>query len=253
MITDRSYVAGLLLMFLSGAVLVAGMALTPPLLQQIYNYGVLESGYLTGVRGIAAMFAMIASGRLVDKFDVRWLLLFGVLGIAASLYVLSLASLEMGPGLIIWSSLLQGAGVGFVFIPIQAVAFASVPPNLRTKASSMFNLSRNFGGSVAVAIVGSLLARGAQVSHADLSQYVNPQNMPIADPGLIGVLGDAGQSVMVMIEAEIMRQSLFLSYLGDFRLMMWASLAMLPLILLADFGKGGKKQEERTEHPVHLD
>jgi DHA2 family multidrug resistance protein len=232
MFVDRNFGFALLFMAVTGVLLLAGLALLPPLLQQLFGYSVLDSGFLTAPRGVGTLVSMMLAGRLTGKIDARILIFFGMSCLATSLWQMSAFTLVMGSSEIIVSGVVQGFGLGFIFVPLQSLAFASLAPSYRTTGAALLNLSRNIGGSVGISVVTSLLARNLQVSHSDLAAHITPYSLPIADPSVLERLGQYGDSAAAMIDLEINRQALMIAYLDDFHAMMWLTLAALPLVLL---------------------
>lgn len=232
MFVDRNFSFALLFMAVTGVLLLAGLALLPPLLQHLFGYSVLDSGFLTAPRGIGTLVSMMLAGRLTGKVDSRLLIFFGISCLAVSLWQMSAFSLVMGSSEIIVSGIVQGFGLGFIFVPLQSLAFASLAPRHRTTGAALLNLSRNIGGSVGISIVTALLARNLQVSHSDLAAHITPYTLPPADPSVLDRLGGFGDSAAAMIDMEINRQALMIAYLDDFHAMMLLTLAALPLVLL---------------------
>jgi DHA2 family multidrug resistance protein len=232
MFADSNFSFAILFMAVTGVLLLAGLALLPPLLQQLYGYSVLQSGFLTTPRGVGTLISMMVAGRLTGKVDARLLIFAGIALMAFSLWQMSGFTLVMGSRPIIISGIVQGLGLGLIFVPLQALAFASLAPSYRTTGASLLNLSRNIGGSVGISVVTALLARNAQISHADIASTVTQANLPAASPAVLGQAGAMGDSAMAMLNAEISRQALMISYLDDFHLMMLLSLAALPLVWL---------------------
>jgi DHA2 family multidrug resistance protein len=217
--------------------LLAGLALLPPLLQQLFGYSVLQSGFLTAPRGVGTLISMMLAGRLTGKVDARLLIFTGIALMALSLWQMSGFTLVMNSRPIIISGIVQGLGLGLIFVPLQALAFASLPPAYRTTGASLLNLSRNIGGSVGISVVTFLLARNVQVSHADLASNVTASSLPAASPAVVGQLANLGDAAMAMLNAEINRQALMIAYIDDFHVMMLVTLAALPLVWLLRKGK----------------
>ncbi|GLR46306.1 DHA2 family efflux MFS transporter permease subunit [Sphingomonas astaxanthinifaciens] len=239
MFADRNFATGLLFMAVTGVLLLAGLALLPPLLQRLYGYSVLQSGILTAPRGVGTLISMLVAGRLVGKFDSRLLVVAGISFMATSLWMMTGFALDQPAGPVIWSGVVQGLGIGLIFVVMQSLAFATLAPQLRTAAASLLNLSRNIGGSVGIAIVGSQLVRMTQVAHADIASNVTASTIPTLDPGLLERIGQEGDVALAVINAEVTRQALFIAYLDDFYLMMWVTLAAIPLVLLLRKAKAG--------------
>lgn len=232
MFADRNFATGLLFMAVTGVLLLAGLALLPPLLQHVYGYSVLQSGILTAPRGVGTLISMLVAGRLVGKLDSRLLIVAGISLMATSLWMMTGFALDQPSGPVIWSGVVQGLGIGLIFVVMQSLAFATLAPMLRTSAASLLNLARNIGGSIGIAVVGSQLVRMTQVSHADIASHVTASTIPTLDPGLLERIGQEGDVALAIINAEVTRQAVFIAYLDDFWLMMWITLAALPLVLL---------------------
>ena len=228
---DRNFVTGLIFMAVTGVLLLAGLALLPPLLQRLYGYSVLDSGFLTAPRGIGTLISMVIAGRLVGKIDARLLILGGISLMALSLWQMSGFTLEMDRQPIIISGVVQGLGIGLMFVPLQTLAFSSLAPHYRTTAASLFNLARSLGGSIGISMVTTLLARNVQVSHADLAQHVTQSTIANLPPQ-IAAAEPLAQSGLALLDSEITRQAMMIAYIDDFHLMMLVCLAAAPLLLL---------------------
>jgi DHA2 family multidrug resistance protein len=232
MFADRNFAFALAFMAVTGVLLLAGLALLPPLLQILYGYSVLQSGFLTAPRGIGTLVSMMLAGRLTGKVDARLLIFCGIGCLALSLWQMSGFTLVMSSRPIVVSGLVQGLGLGFIFVPLQALAFASLPPSYRTTGASLLNLARNIGGSVGISVVSFLLARNAQVSHEDLVGHINWAAIPAGLQNMLPQVGGAADAGMAMLDGEINRQALMIAYLDDFRAMMWVTLASMPFVWL---------------------
>ncbi len=232
MFADRNFALGMFFMVVTGVLLLAGLALLPPLLQRLYGYSVLQSGLLTMPRGIGTLISMLVAGRLVGKIDARAMVALGMALLAGSLWVMTWFALDQGSKLVIVSGIIQGLGLGFMFVTIQSLAFATLVPRLRTHAASLLNLSRNIGGSIGISLVASLLARNVQVAHADMAARIGDQQLPAISGAVVGQLGLPAETAVALINAEINRQAAFIAYLDDFWIMMWVTLAAVPLVLL---------------------
>jgi DHA2 family multidrug resistance protein len=112
------------------------------------------------------------------------------------------------------------------------VTFSTLPSDLRNEGTALYSLIRNIGMSIGVSIVITLLARFTQAGHAGLVTFVNPFWLPLQAAADAGVLDPTTPSGLALIDAEVTRQAALLAYLQDFRLMMWVTIAALPLVLL---------------------
>jgi DHA2 family multidrug resistance protein len=239
MFADRNFATGILFMAVTGVLLLAGLALLPPLLQNMYGYSVLQSGFLTAPRGVGTLISMLLAGRLVGKIDSRLLVGIGVALMGVSLYMMTGFAIDQPSRPVIVSGVVQGLGLGLIFVPLQSLAFETLAPRLRTTAAALLNLSRNIGGSVGISVVSTQLVRMTQVAHADLAQEITQQTIPTANPEILQtVVPVAGPAALAYINAMITKQALFIAYLDDFKLMMIVTFAVLPLLL---FMKRGNK------------
>jgi len=239
MFTDRNFATSLLFMAVTGVLLLAGLALLPPLLQNMYGYSVLQSGFLTAPRGLGTLFSMLIAGRLTGKVDARLLVGIGVVLMGVSLYMMTGFAIDQPSRPVIVSGVVQGLGLGLIFVPLQTLAFETLATRMRTTGAALLNLSRNIGGSVGISIVSAQLVRMTQVAHADLAQSITQQTIPTANPEILQtVVPVAGPAALAYINAMITKQALFIAYLDDFKLMMIVTFAVLPLLL---FMKRGNK------------
>ena len=237
MFADRNFSTGLLFMAVTGVLLLAGLALLPPLLQNLYGYSVLQSGYLTAPRGVGTLISMLVAGRLTGKIDARLLVGIGVTLMGVSLWMMTGFALEQSSTPVIMSGVVQGLGLGLIFVPLQSLAFETLAPKMRTTAAALLNLSRNIGGSVGISVVSAQLVRMTQVAHADLASTITEQTIPTVDPTLLQTIAPQGTTAIAMINAEVTRQAVFIAYLDDFKLMMLVTFAVLPLLLLMRKGQ----------------
>ena len=238
MFADRNFSTGLLFMAVTGVLLLAGLALLPPLLQNLYGYSVLQSGFLTAPRGVGTLISMLLAGRLVGRVDSRLLVGIGVALMGVSLWMMTGFALEQPSRPVVMSGVVQGLGLGLIFVPLQSLAFETLAPQMRTTAASLLNLSRNIGGSVGISIVSAQLVRMTQVAHADLATQVTQQTIPTSSSEMLQTIGPAvGPPALAFINAEVTRQALFIAYLDDFKLMMLVTFAVLPLLLLMKRGR----------------
>jgi DHA2 family multidrug resistance protein len=234
MLKDRNFVVGLIFIFTIGIILLATMALLPPMLQGIFGYPVITSGLVLAPRGVGTMISMLAVGRLVQKVDARLLIMTGLLLVAYSLWDMTGFSPEMNSTPIVINGVVQGLGLGLVFVPLSTLAFATLRPEFRTEASSLFSLVRNLGSSVGISIMATFLAQNTQVNHAELVTRVTPFD-PVLDgfvmPNGVSV-ANGGAAALAYVNQLATTQAQMIAYLDDFKLMAFVTLACLPMLLL---------------------
>jgi DHA2 family multidrug resistance protein len=230
MITDRNVLTGAIFMFVVGLIALAVMALLPPLLQGIYRYSVMDAGILLSSRGIGVVITMALVGRIIGFTDPRVLAALGIFLVAVSLWLMTGWAIDQGWQHVVTSGLIQGFGLGLVFVPMNVISFATISSAYRTDAAAFINLWRNIGSSLGVSIMAAMLARNIQVSHADLAQHITGERVPV-DPTVATALGDSGIPILSLVDAEITRQATMIAFLDDFKLMAIACVFVIPLLL----------------------
>ena len=170
---DRNFLSALFLMFVVGAILLASSALLPPYLQNLAGYSVFDTGMLMAPRGFGTMFAMMFAGRLAMRIDPRFLMTCGIALLLWSMWDMSGWTPQIDSTTLIIVTFLQGVGMGFVFVPLNLTAFATLAPHYRTDGSALMNLTRNIGSAIGVSVTTTVLATSVQVMHSQLSGYAS--------------------------------------------------------------------------------
>ncbi|UZK67171.1 DHA2 family efflux MFS transporter permease subunit [Sphingomonas sp. M1-B02] len=236
---DRNLVTAIAFMLVVGVVMMATMALLPPMMQTLYGHSVLDTGLLLMPRGIGVVLTMAVSAQLTQRgFDPRYLVGAGMSIAAFSLWQMTHWSLDMDAWPVIVSGFVQGLGMGLVFMPLTGIAFSTLSPRFRTEAASLTNLSRNIGASVGISLVTTLLARSIQTSHEALVPNIRAETLNTIDPNLLQMLGGSSDAVMAMADLEINRQALMIGYLNDFYAMMILTALSVPLVFFLRKPKG---------------
>ena len=230
---DRNYSASLAMMFAVGVVLLATSALLAPWLQNLGNYPVATAGLVMAPRGIGTMAAMMIAGKLSSRVDPRLLMGVGIMLLLWSLWEATGWTPDIGARQLILTLMVQGAALGFVFIPLQVVAFATLPPALRTDGASLLSLFRNVGSAIGVSITSSMLVHNVQVLHSELGAYVNPFNRALQVGGAISRILDprTGAGARVL-DGMVNNQAQIIAYMDDYKLMIWTTLPTLVLLVI---------------------
>lgn len=229
---DRNFSVGLLFIFMIGMILLATMALLPPFMQNLMGYPVLDVGQLLAPRGVGTMLAMMAVGRLAGRVDVRRLIFLGLALTSLSLWEMTGFTAEVSGWDIVRSGFVQGLGLGLIFVPLSTLTFATLAPRYRTEGTALFSLMRNIGSSIGIAVVIGYLAQRTQANHAAFADYLTPFSLAFRQAGEAGVYDLGTAQGLAALNGEVTRQALTLAYLQDFRLMMFITLATVPLLLL---------------------
>jgi DHA2 family multidrug resistance protein len=235
---NRNLVMGMIMMTVIGVSTMAPMALLPSMLQQLYGYPVIDTGLMMAPRGVGVLLTMGLSNWLINRMDARIVIVTGMLVFAWSLHLMSGWSLGMDYRPVITSGFIQGIGMGMVFMPLNALAFATLSPLYRTDGSSLLNLMRNIGQSAGISLVTVLLARNTQISHADLAQHITDTSIPSLNLSQLDRFGVFSDAILASTNAEVTRQALMIAYIDDFYLMAILSVALMPLVLFLKRPKG---------------
>jgi DHA2 family multidrug resistance protein len=230
LLRDRNFVTGCLFAFVVGMILYATMALLPTLLQSLLNYPVVFTGEVMAPRGIGTMLAMMLVGRIAQRIDPRAVMALGFSLTALSLYQMSAMTPDMDSSIVVISGFIQGLGMGFTFVPLSMVTFATLAPALRNEGTPIYSLLRNIGSSVGISIVQMLLTNDSSRVHALLAAHVSIGN-PLL-PGSADTMNPYSDLGRTLLNQEVSRQAALIGYIDDFTLMMLLSVGVLPLLLL---------------------
>lgn len=228
---DRNFVIGLMFMFVCGVLLVASMALMAPMLQGVMGYPIIDTGVLLGTRGIGMAIAMLIAGRIIMRSGPRILLFIGLLCCVVSLYETIWFTPDTSVQTMVWVSILQGLGLGFMFVPLNTVALSGLSPALRTQGTAMWTLIRNLGSSIGVSIFIANLTNKTVLIHARLAESVTPFNQALADPAA-AMLDPSTDMGRALLEQMMAQQAAIMAYANDFKLMTLMTILAFPLILL---------------------
>jgi DHA2 family multidrug resistance protein len=228
---DRNFVSCTAFGFFIGILLFSTMALLPQMMQQFMGYTALESGMASMPRGLGSFAAMFIVGRLVGRVDTRLILLTGLSLSAFSLWQMTHFDLSMTSSPIVVSGIIQGVGIGLIFVPLSTLAFTTLAPHLRSEATGVYTLMRSLGSSVGISIMQALWTTNTSVAHSTLAAHVIPGDTVVsAELGTGLAAGSAGG--LEALNDQITRQAAMVAYVDDFKLMLFITLACMPLLLL---------------------
>ncbi len=227
---DRNYVTGNVFAFIIGVVVFATLALVPTMLQTLLDRPAYNAGWLTAPRSIGSFAAMLIVGRVVGRVDPRVLIGLGFSLTALSLWQMTWISLQMDGHIVVWSGIIQGFGVGIIWVPMATMAFATLPPAFLNEGTALLSLIRNIGSSIGISAVQALLTTNTQIMHASLVEKVMPYNLAARDPQLAASL--ATHAGAMALNGEITRQAAMIAYINDFKVMTIVTICALPLLLV---------------------
>ncbi len=243
---DRNFAAGTLFVAIVGLTYYASLALQPPYLQELMNYPIVTAGFVMGPRGIGTMGAMLVAGRLIGRVDTRALLAFGLGLTAWSFYAMTGWTPDVSQTTIVSVGVFQGIGLGFLFVPLSTVALSTLPSERRAEGAGFYNLSRNIGSSVGISVVNTMLTRNTQVNHAAIARQVSSFNRQLLDPDVARFWSPFTAAGRAALNAVITRQAQIIAYIDDYKLLMIATIAAIPLLII--FRRPG--QARRPDHTL---
>ena len=243
---DWNFSIAVIFMFLIGIILLGTMALVTPYIQNLLGYPVLASGILLGARGIGTFFAMMVVGRLLGKFDARLLVFIGLVCATASLYVMVGWTTDTSARSIVVDSVVQGVGLGLVFVPLNTIAFATLPGDLRTDGAALWTLIRNLGSSVGISLIIARLVSNTTAFHSQLVEFITPFSDALKMPNA-GMLSTATERGLGALEGLITQQAAIMAYSNDFLIMTFVSLAAFPLLALIRSPKAAQRSAAAQE------
>ena len=245
---DRNFTTGVIFMAFIGVALFGTMALVSPFMQNIIGYPITTAGWLLGTRGIGTLFSMACVGRMLKYIEARWLLLAGLLMMAGSLYEMELYTDQTPGWLIILMNIIQGFGLGLLFVPLSTVAFLSLPAELRTDGTAMLTLIRNVFSSIGISIMIAQLTSGTTIMHARLTEYVTPFNNALQMPDasrLLSMTSDAGRA---MLDLLVTQQAVIIAYGNDYKMLVLISFIAMPLVMLVGSSAAVRSLDKAETH-----
>jgi MFS transporter, DHA2 family, multidrug resistance protein len=236
---DRNFSAGILFILIVGLTYYASLALQPPYLQDLMNYPIVSAGLVLGPRGVGTMGAMLVVGKLTGRVDTRYLLGIGLGLTAWSFYEMTGWTPDVSQMTIIGVGVIQGIGLGFIFVPLSVVTLSTLSSDLRAEGAGLYSLSRNIGSSIGISVVNSLLITNTQVNHADIAQHVTAVNRVFENPMIAQFWSPITAAGRAALDAMITQQAQIIAYIDDYKLLMIATIAVLPLLIVFKKASGG--------------
>jgi DHA2 family multidrug resistance protein len=229
---QRTYSAGVVLMTVVGFVLYGSLVLLPIWIQTLLGYPALQAGIALAPRGMGSMLGMPLIGALMPRTDPRRFLACGLVIGAATLWQFSTMSLDTGYWNLFWPQFIQGFGLAMLFVPLTTITMSPISREKMGNATSIFNLTRNMGGSIGIAMVETVQSRYTQKHINYLTAHVTPFD-PQATRWLDTLSAQMGRPrALATINGMVQAQAAMLSFVDVFRLLALMFLAMVPLLLI---------------------
>jgi DHA2 family multidrug resistance protein len=229
---QRTYAAGVILMTVVGFVLYGSLVLLPVWIQTLLGYPALAAGIALAPRGLGSMVGMPLIGAIMPKTDPRRFLAAGLCIGAATLYQFSTLSLDTGYWNLFWPQFIQGISLALLFVPLTTITMSPISRERMGNATSIFNLTRNMGGSIGIAVVETLQSRLTQKHLNYLGAHVTAFD-PQATQMLSALSARMGEKpALAALFGMLEAQASMLSFIDIFRLLAVMFLALVPLLLI---------------------
>ncbi|MBV1690632.1 DHA2 family efflux MFS transporter permease subunit [Novosphingobium sp. G106] len=227
---DRNYVISTLIGFFLGIMIYGVLSLLPPMLSALYGYPIITIGLVSAPRGLGTFVATLVMGRIINRIDARMLVFVGLIVSSLSALLLSRMSLDADEWLVIASGVINGMGSSMIFVPLAAIAFTTLPRQLRNEGAAFGTLTRYLGSAVGISVLQTLTYRNEAIVQSRLTEGVRPDNpavslgLPNADFSLPDTLG--------ALSGEIVRQATMVSYVDAFWMLFLVGALASPLAFL---------------------
>lgn len=229
---DRNFTVASIVLAIFGLGMYGSMVLQPMMLESLFGYPTLMTGLAMAPRGVVSAISMLIVGRMIAKTSPRILITVGIVFSMLGSLAMTQYDLHIGLFTVIWPVLIQGLGLGMIYVPLSTIAFATLPKRDSSEAAGLFSLMRTIGSSIGISIVTTAFARETQVAWNQMGGHLNPFN-----PALGGYLRGLGLSAdstagAAVLARELARQAAMRAFLDSFMLVAVSFVFMLPLTLL---------------------
>lgn len=241
LLKDKNLAAATFMIMAFGVGMLSTIALQPLFLEHLLGYPAATAGIVMAPRGIAVAVGMTLVATLITRIEPRRLVFVGLVLAAAGSYAMTWYNLDIDTRWIIVPGIVQGVGMGMIFVPLSALAYQTLPRDASDQASSIFNLARTIGGSIGIAIAATVLTRASQANWQTLGAGINPYN-----PALSVWLDQTGLSISdpttpQLLGFELMRQSNLLGFISAFGFVTMSFVLLVPFVLLLTRGTGSSQ------------
>ncbi|WP_216856734.1 hypothetical protein [Acidisoma sp. S159] len=223
---DRNFILSTIMFFAFGFILLPTLALTSPMLEQLLNYPVDTTGYMTIPRGVTLLGGLILMSFVPARIDNR---LFVVGGMALVVYA-NWRMLDYSPVMdwrpVAIAGALQGLGLGILMPALTKAAFSTLDPKFRPEGTALFNLSRLYGSTIGVAVVQVFFYDNTQAMHLALAKNLVPYHAATH-----ATAASASLRGLAMLNEVITGQAAVIAVIDQFKVLMIAMLVVSPFVL----------------------
>ncbi len=232
MLKDRNFVIGLFLIFTFGIAVFSSLFILPLFLQNIQGYPVLSAGWVISSRGVGTMAAMLCSGFLLSVISGKYLILLGLLCVGLSNLWMTQWNAEVGMQEVIYITIINGFGMGMMWVALTTVTFSTLAPAFRVEAASLFSLIRAIGASMGTSVVVSILVRSTQTNYIEMKNQITEFDSSFHSQLVNSSLDFNSISGLRSLENIVFTQAHMIAFLNDFVFLVIVAFAAIPLVFL---------------------
>jgi DHA2 family multidrug resistance protein len=243
---NRQLAAGVTIAAFLGFALYGSVFVLPVFLQGLHGWTANQTGMVILPGALASAFTMAIVGRNAARLDARVTVPIGASLFLFSMYKLSLLSFDAGAHDLFWPLISRGVGLGLIFVPLTGATMAELRPDELAQGTGMFNLTRQLGGSLGIAISATLLSRFTAQSRALLAEHIvtgDPMSVARVDGIARALVGKgmnallAKQQALMIVDRQLQGQASVLAFSRLYLLSGIALMLSLPLLFLFRSGK----------------
>jgi DHA2 family multidrug resistance protein len=227
---DRNYLGGTVLRTLFGVLLFGSLVLLPPFVQEMGGYTILDSGLILAPRGAGTMAAAFVTGYFIKKIDPRKVIGSAMIVIAVTMWQLSTFTEDIDRTTLIINNFIQGLAFGTFMVPLNAVAFTTMPAEQRDAGTAFYSLLNNIGRGFGVALFSTYLAYASQQYQAALTEHISPAVETFRHVTLPAAWSLTDPAGLAALERTVGRQAKLLAYIADFQLLAILIAACIPVL-----------------------
>ncbi len=232
---NRNFLLGCIIMAAFSIAMYSSITGVPLFLQMLMGYTAQLSGEATAPRGIGALVAAPIIGYLMSRIDSRWILAFGVLLFGVATFQLGNINLMVAMNSIVWPCAAQGVAQSCIFVSLTTIALGTLRNEQMGSASGIFNLVRNLGGSIGIAMTNTFALRGIQshystfIPHVTIYDPAYQQQTQMLERGLTPLTGapQAVHQAQGLIQGALLQQAGAMAYIDIFR---WTAVMMVLIV-----------------------
>jgi DHA2 family multidrug resistance protein len=236
---DRNLAVASGMMLVFGLGLFGTIALQPIMLERLFHYPAETTGLVMAPRALGSAFSMAIVGRLTARTNPRWMIGTGMLLAAAGTWIMATFNLNISPDFVVWAGVVQGLGMGAVFVPLSTMAYGTLAQADADAGAGLFNLARTIGSAVGVSIAATWYTRFSQADWNQLGGHIQAFNPAVHHWLAVQGMDLGSRLAPTMLAHELERQASMLAFTQVFQLIALSFMLMAPLLLLLHRDQSG--------------